>query len=177
MGTALVSKSMSLPVSVNNLDAYIRHVNAIPMLSADEEHSLALRFGENKDLEAAWALVMAHLRFVVSVARGYMGYGLPLGDLVQEGNVGLMKAVKRFDPDRGVRLYPSLYTGFVRRSTSLFFATGVSLKWRRPRPSASCFLTCVGPRNAWVGWDPTKWMVWPSSLMWMPQRLWRWSPD
>jgi RNA polymerase sigma-32 factor len=104
MGTALVSKSMSLPVSVNNLDAYIRHVNAIPMLSADEEHSLALRFGENKDLEAAWALVMAHLRFVVSVARGYMGYGLPLGDLVQEGNVGLMKAVKRFDPDRGVRL-------------------------------------------------------------------------
>jgi RNA polymerase sigma-32 factor len=95
---------MSLPVSVNNLDTYIRHVNAIPMLSADEERSLALRFGEHKDLEAAWSLVMAHLRFVVSVARGYMGYGLPLGDLVQEGNLGLMKAVKRFDPDRGVRL-------------------------------------------------------------------------
>jgi RNA polymerase sigma-32 factor len=86
------------------LDAYIRSVQAIPMLEADEEQSLARRLRDQQDLQAASKLVLSHLRLVVSISRQYLGYGLPQGDLIQEGNVGLMKAVKRFDPDQGVRL-------------------------------------------------------------------------
>jgi RNA polymerase sigma-32 factor len=87
-----------------SLDAYIQTVNRFPILSAEEEQSLARRFRKNEDLEAARGLVLSHLRLVVALARGYLGYGLPHADLIQEGNIGLMKAVKRFDPDRGVRL-------------------------------------------------------------------------
>ena len=90
--------------SLGNLDAYISEVNRLPMLSHEEEISLAQRLRDQNDLAAAQALVMSHLRLVVSIARGYLGYGLPHADLIQEGNVGLMKAVKRFDPDQGVRL-------------------------------------------------------------------------
>ncbi len=89
---------------VGSLDAYIHAVGAFPVLSKDDEQSLASRFRDEEDLDAARELVMAHLRFVVHIAKGYTGYGLPLGDLIQEGNVGLMKAVKRFDPEYGVRL-------------------------------------------------------------------------
>jgi RNA polymerase sigma-32 factor len=90
--------------SIGNLDAYISAVNRIPMLTPQEEVSLAERLQKDGDLEAAGRLVLSHLRLVVSVSRQYMGYGLPQGDLIQEGNVGLMKAVKRFDPTQGVRL-------------------------------------------------------------------------
>jgi len=90
--------------SIGNLDAYITAVNRIPMLTAQEEVSLAERLQNKGDLEAAGRLVLSHLRLVVSVSRQYLGYGLPQGDLIQEGNVGLMKAVKRFDPTQGVRL-------------------------------------------------------------------------
>jgi RNA polymerase sigma-32 factor len=90
--------------SLGNLDAYISAVNRLPMLSHEEEISLAQRLRDQNDLAAAQALVMSHLRLVVSIARGYLGYGLPHADLIQEGNVGLMKAVKRFDPNQGVRL-------------------------------------------------------------------------
>jgi len=95
---------MELPAPVGNLDAYIQAVNRVPMLSAQEETDLATRFREGEDLGAARQLVLSHLRLVVSVARNYLGYGLPHADLIQEGNIGLMKAVKRFDPARGVRL-------------------------------------------------------------------------
>src|SRR5213080_95886 len=84
--------------SLGNLDAYISAVNRIPLLTQDEEISLARRLREHGDLEAAGRLVLSHLRLVVSVSRQYLGYGLPHGDLIQEGNIGLMKAVKRFDP-------------------------------------------------------------------------------
>lgn len=94
--------AMSLPAG--SLDSYIHHVNQVPMLTAEEEKDCAERFQNEQDLEGARRLVLAHLRYVVRVARGYTGYGLPLGDLIQEGNVGLMKAVKRFDPSMGVRL-------------------------------------------------------------------------
>ncbi len=94
----------SLTFPIGSLDAYIHQVNQIPMLSAEEECDCAERFHSEGDLEAARRLVLAHLRYVVRVARGYLGYGLPLNDLIQEGNVGLMKAVKRFDPKMGVRL-------------------------------------------------------------------------
>jgi len=87
-----------------SLEAYTHAVSTIPMLSADEERQLAERLQQHGDLEAARQLIMSHLRFVVHIARSYSGYGLPIGDLVQEGNIGLMKAVKRFDPSVGVRL-------------------------------------------------------------------------
>jgi RNA polymerase sigma-32 factor len=89
---------------VGSLDAYIQAVGGVPVLSKEDEQELAIRFREQDDLDAARELVMAHLRFVVHIAKGYTGYGLPLGDLIQEGNVGLMKAVKRFDPEYDVRL-------------------------------------------------------------------------
>jgi RNA polymerase sigma-32 factor len=106
MSTALVQRNPQfLPAGpVGSVDAYIQAVSTIPVLSQEEEHALAVRFQEEGDLEAARELVLSHLRFVVHIARGYTGYGLQLGDLVQEGNVGLMKAVKRFDPAVGVRL-------------------------------------------------------------------------
>jgi RNA polymerase sigma-32 factor len=94
----------SLVPPVGNLDAYISAVNRIPMLTAEDEITLAKRLREHNDLEAAGRLVLSHLRLVVSVSRQYLGYGLPQADLIQEGNVGLMKAVRRFDPAQGVRL-------------------------------------------------------------------------
>ncbi|WP_153163094.1 RNA polymerase sigma factor RpoH [Zoogloea sp. 1C4] len=101
-----MSHTLSFPVpsAVGSLDQYIQSVNRIPLLTEKEESDLAHSFRENEDLDAARKLVMSHLRLVVAIARGYLGYGLPHADLIQEGNVGLMKAVKRFDPDRGVRL-------------------------------------------------------------------------
>jgi RNA polymerase sigma-32 factor len=101
-----MSNTMTMPIALNagSLESYFQSVNRIPMLSAEEERSLAERYREQGDLEAARQLVMSHLRFVVKVARGYSGYGLPQADLIQEGSIGLMKAVKRFDPTVGVRL-------------------------------------------------------------------------
>ena len=96
--------ALGLPVSVGNIDAYISTVNRLPMLSQEEEANLARKLRDEGDLASAQKLVMSHLRLVVSIARGYLGYGLPHADLIQEGNVGLMKAVKRFDPEQGVRL-------------------------------------------------------------------------
>jgi RNA polymerase sigma-32 factor len=90
--------------TLGNIDSYISAVNRLPMLSHDEEMSLSRRLRDDNDLAAAQSLVLSHLRLVVSIARGYLGYGLPHADLIQEGNIGLMKAVKRFDPDQGVRL-------------------------------------------------------------------------
>jgi RNA polymerase sigma-32 factor len=107
MSTALVAKQTSglvLAGPVGSLDSYIDRVSQIPVLSKEDEIALAVRFRSETDLDAARQLVLSHLRFVVHISRGYLGYGLPMGDLVQEGNVGLMKAVKRFDPAVGVRL-------------------------------------------------------------------------
>jgi len=98
------ARALALAGPVGSLDAYIQAVGQVPVLSQAEEAELARRLRDNNDLDAARELVLSQLRFVVHIARGYLGYGLPLADLVQEGNVGLMKAVKRFDPDVGVRL-------------------------------------------------------------------------
>jgi RNA polymerase sigma-32 factor len=104
MSNALVASHFPVPSALGSLDAYVNAVHQIPMLTHDEEQNLARRFLGESDLDAAKQMVLAHLRFVVHVARGYSGYGLQVGDLIQEGNIGLMKAVKRFDPDHGVRL-------------------------------------------------------------------------
>ncbi|HET8553877.1 MAG TPA: RNA polymerase sigma factor RpoH [Rhodanobacteraceae bacterium] len=104
MSQAMVANNLPVLGRLGSLDAYISAVHRIPVLSVEEEQDLARRFRGEDDLEAARQLVTSHLRFVVHVARGYSGYGLQLSDLIQEGNIGLMKAVKRFDPDHGVRL-------------------------------------------------------------------------
>jgi RNA polymerase sigma-32 factor len=104
MTYAMVANNLPVIGAVGSLESYIGTVNRIPVLSTEDEQVLARRFQSEEDLEAARQLIMAHLRFVVHVARGYQGYGLGLADLIQEGNIGLMKAVKRFDPDVGVRL-------------------------------------------------------------------------
>ena len=101
---AVSNRDLVLAGPVGSLDAYIQAVGSVPVLSKEDEQSLANRFRDDDDLEAARELVLAHLRFVVHIAKGYTGYGLPLADLIQEGNVGLMKAVKRFDPGYDVRL-------------------------------------------------------------------------
>ncbi|MFA5370917.1 MAG: RNA polymerase sigma factor RpoH [Sideroxydans sp.] len=96
--------NLPMPSAVGSLEGYVQAVNRFPILTHDEEVALATRFKQESDLDAARQLVLSHLRVVVSVARGFSGYGLPQADLIQEGNIGLMKAVKRFDPERGVRL-------------------------------------------------------------------------
>src|ERR1700712_3112118 len=103
-GALAVASPWAVVPSLGNIDAYISAVNRLPMLTHEEEQSLAKRLQENNDLDAAQKMVLSHLRLVVSIARGYLGYGLPHADLIQEGNIGLMKAVKRFDPNQGVRL-------------------------------------------------------------------------
>jgi len=102
--TNTMTLPIAAPLATGSLEAYIQSVNRFPVLRAEEEVTFARRFRDTEDLEAARQLVLSHLRLVVAVARGYLGYGLPHADLIQEGNIGLMKAVKRFDPERGVRL-------------------------------------------------------------------------
>jgi len=104
MSNALTLPQFAMPSTAGSLEAYIQAANRVPMLTEAEEVSLARKFRDEQDLAAARQLVLSHLRLVIAVARGYMGYGLPHADLIQEGNIGLMKAVKRFDPERGVRL-------------------------------------------------------------------------
>ncbi|MCX4188576.1 RNA polymerase sigma factor RpoH [Methylophaga sp. OBS4] len=103
MTTNVAQYEMAL-APIGNLDAYTSLVHTIPVLTAEEEYDLATRLQQEGDLEAAQRLVLSHLRFVVRIAKGYSGYGLPVADLIQEGNIGLMKAVKRFNPEKGVRL-------------------------------------------------------------------------
>ncbi|MBI4193603.1 MAG: RNA polymerase sigma factor RpoH [Betaproteobacteria bacterium] len=100
----MTSYALALPSAAGSLESYVQTVNGFCILTREEEIDLARRFRQEDDLEAARQLVLSHLRVVVAIARGYMGYGLPQADLIQEGNIGLMKAVKRFDPERGVRL-------------------------------------------------------------------------
>ena len=104
MSHALVANNLPIPSAMGSLEAYIGAVHQIPVLSVEDEQRLARRLREDNDIAAAQELILSHLRFVIHVARGYSGYGLQLGDLIQEGNIGLMKAVKRFDPTQGVRL-------------------------------------------------------------------------
>ena len=104
MSQMLAVQMPTVATSIGSVEGYIQTVNRFPVLTPEEELRLARKFRDDSDLESARQLVVSHLRVVVSIARGYMGYGLPQADLIQEGNIGLMKAVKRFDPDRGVRL-------------------------------------------------------------------------
>lgn len=97
-------QALNIRSPINSLDAYLQYVNRIPLLTDEEERELSLRLRDQQDLTAAKRMILSHLRYVIRVAKGYLGYGLPLADLIQEGNIGLMKAVRRFNPDVGVRL-------------------------------------------------------------------------
>lgn len=141
---------------VGNLESYIRAANAWPMLSADEERALAEKLHYQGDLEAAKTLILSHLRFVVHVARNYAGYGLPQADLIQEGNIGLMKAVRRFNPEVGVRLVSFAVHWIKAEILNTFCVTGVSLKSRPLKRSVNCSLTCVKPSSVWAGLTRTK---------------------
>ena len=147
----------ALPIPFNitapgaNLEAYVRTVNGISVLSAEEERLLADRLHQEGDVDAARRLVLANLRFVIYIARSYSGYGLSEADLIQEGNVGLMKAVKRFNPEYQVRLVSLPCTGSKPRSMSLSCVTGVSLKSPLPKRSANYFSICAARKKIWLG--------------------------
>ena len=151
MSKELVPSHLLVPAGTGSLDAYIQEVNKVPVLTLEEEKDLARRYREDGDLEAARRMVLAHLRFVVHVAKGYAGYGLNLGDLVQEGNIGLMKAVKRFDPDHGVRLV-SFAVHWIRAEMHEFILRNWRIvKVATTRRSANCFSTCANPRSDSAG--------------------------
>ena len=150
--TALISQSLPIPSALGSLEAYISAVNQVPVFTVEEEQELARAFHDDEDLGAARHLVMAHLRFVVHVARGYQGYGLGMGDLIQEGNIGLMKAVKRFDPDHGVRLVELCSAlGNVRKFMNTFCVTGALLKSLPPKHNVNYFLIFANLKSVWVG--------------------------
>src|SRR4051812_30374755 len=130
-----------VPMPTGSLEAYIQTVNRFPMLTAQEEHELAQRWHESEDLDAARGLVLSHLRLVVALARGYLGYGLPHADLIQEGNIGLMKAVKRFDPDRGVRLVSFAIHWIKAEMHEYILRNGRLVKGATKKPQRTLFFT------------------------------------
>ncbi len=155
MSQALVTANFPLPSVVGSLDAYISAVHRIPVLSSEEEQALSRDFSKTPNLASAKKLVMSHLRFVVHVARGYSGYGLQLADLIQEGNIGLMKAVKRFDPDQGVRLVRASAVHWIRAEMHEFILENWRIVGRSPPPRRSgkpeSSSTCARARSAWAG--------------------------
>src|SRR5882672_4336438 len=158
--TALAPRQPELMLSgpLGSLDQYIHAANAIPVLTAEQERTLAIRFRDANDLEAARSLVLAHLRFVIHVARGYSGYGLQLGDLIQEGNVGLMTAVKRFDPNVGVRLV-SFAVHWIRAEIHEFVLRNWKLvKVATTKAQRKLFfnLRKMKPNLAWLSADETR---------------------
>ncbi len=142
---------MQLALPTGSLEAYRQAVHSIPMLSEDEERELAERYRRDEDLDAAWRLVLSHLRFVVRVARGYSGYGLAEADLIQEGNIGLMKAVKRFDPDVGVRLV-SFAVHWIRAEIHEFILRNWRIvKVATTKPQRKLFFNLRGAKKR-LGW-------------------------
>lgn len=147
----LVGNNFPVPNALGSLEAYISAVHQISVLSVDEEQLLARRYRDQQDLDAARELVHSHLRFVVRVARGYSGYGLSLGDLIQEGNIGLMKAVKRFDPDMGVRLV-SFAMHWIRAEMHEFILKNWRIvKVATTKAQRKLFLTFGNLEPVWAG--------------------------
>ena len=152
---ALINQSLALHMPTGNLDQYIQAAFSVPVLSAEEERSLAERLQRDNDLDAARMLVMSHLRFVIRIARGYNGYGLALGDLIQEGNIGLMKAVKRFDPSLGVRLV-SFAVHWVRAEIHEFILRNwriVKIATTKPQRKLFFNLRSAKKRLGWMNRD------------------------
>ena len=138
-----VTMNLPVPSANGSLDQYIAAVNSIPMLSQDEEQALARRLQQDNDVEAARQLVMSHLRVVVSIARGYAGYGLPQADLIQEGNIGLMRLSNASNPNGECVCSRSPSTGSRPKFTNSSCATGAWYAWPQLSRSASCSSTCA----------------------------------
>ena len=170
--------NLQLALPAGSLDSYVQSVNKIPLLTLEEEQELALRFREDDDLEAARQLVLSHLRFVVRVARGYSGYGLSQADLIQEGNIGLMKAVKRFDPDVGVRLV-SFAVHWIRAEMHEFILRNwriVKVATTKSQRKLFFNLRSAKKRLGWLNQEEVKAVaddlgVSPADVMKMEQRL------
>jgi len=149
----MTTQLQAIPVLTpgSNINAYMAAVNSFELLTAEREQQLGHRLAETGDLDAARELVLSHLRFVVHVARSYNGYGLGLGDLIQEGNVGLMKAVKRFDPNKGVRLV-SFAVHWIKAEIHEFILRNWRIvKIATTKAQRKLFLTCAVKRNTWPG--------------------------
>ncbi len=178
MSKALVAYDMNLPVPVGSIETYVQSVCAIPVLSAEEERELARRFRQEKDLAAARRLVLSNLRFVVHIARGYSGYGLPQADLIQEGNIGLMKAVKRFDPEMNVRLV-SYAVHWIRAEIHEFILRNwriVKVATTKAQRKLFFNLRSAKKRLAWLGRDEVETVardlgVHPEEVLEMETRL------
>ena len=174
--TKALDTMLALPTG--SLEAYRHAVNSIPLLTADEERDLAVAFREHDDLQSAWRLVTSHLRFVVRVARGYSGYGLQEADLIQEGNIGLMKAVKRFDPDVGVRLV-SFAVHWVRAEIHEFILRNwriVKVATTKPQRKLFFNLRSAKKRLGWMNQEEVNAVasdlgVPPETVLEMEQRL------
>jgi len=178
MSTALIPAKTALPVVSNDLDSYFRDINNIPMLTAEEESALSDQLQKQGDLEAAQKLVLSNLRFVVRIARGYSGYGLPLSDLIQEGNIGLMKAVKRFDSSHKVRLV-SFAVHWIRAEIHEFVIRNwriVKIATTKPQRKLFFKLRSSKKRLGWFSHDEVKGVakdlgVKPETVLEMEARL------
>jgi RNA polymerase sigma-32 factor len=172
-----MSKALDLQMNfpMSSIEAYTQAVNRIPVLSAEEEHALAVRYREEEDIQAARKLIMSHLRFVAHIARGYSGYGLPHADLIQEGNIGLMKAVRRFDPTMNVRLV-SFAVHWIRAEIHEFILRNWRIvKVATTKAQLSCSSTCAVPRSASAGSPTRRSTRWQRHLVSAVQMCWKWS--
>lgn len=179
MSTALVkSNPLALPVPVGSFESYVQVVNQIPVLSQEEELELANRYRNHQDIGAAEKLVLSHLRYVIYIARGYSGYGLPINDLVQEGNVGLMKSIRRFDPSIGVRLV-SFAVHWIRAEMHEFILRNwriVKIATTKAQRKLFFNLRSKKKRMGWLNQDEVKQVasdlgVKPETVMEMESRL------
>ena len=157
-----MSKALAIPVTLptGSMEAYVSAAFQLPVLTQEEEHDLAVRWRENEDLDAARGLIMSHLRFVVRIARQYNGYGLPQHDLIQEGSVGLMKAVRRFDPDMGVRLVSFAVHWIKAEIHEYILRNWRIVKIATTKAQRKLFFNLRSSRSAWAGSARTKWHRW-----------------
>ena len=171
MSTALaMTASTSLPSVSGDIDRYLQNIRRIEILSAEQERQLARQLRDNDDIDTAQSLVMSHLRFVVHIARSYSGYGLPLGDIIQEGNIGLMKAVRRFDPEVGVRLI-SFAVHWIRAEIHEF----VIKNWRivkvaTTKPQRKLFFKLRSAKKSSAGFQPKKFKMSPTTSALNPKQ-------
>ncbi len=159
MKKALIPVLQNAPLSAGNLDAYIRQIHGIPVLSTEDERELAVRLEQDNDLAAAQQLIMSNLRFVVKIARGYTGYGLPLSDLIQEGNIGLMKAVKRFSASHEVRLISYAVHWIKSEIHEYVLRNWRIVKVATTKPQRKLFFKLRSSKKDWAGFLPKKSMM------------------
>lgn len=175
MTTSALTLQNWVPTTAGSLDQFIQAAHRAPYLSAEQEHELAVRLRDHHDLESARLLVLSHLRYVVHMARRYTGYGLPMADLVQEGAVGLMKAVRRFDPDRGVRLV-SFAVHWIRAEIPEYVLRNWHiLKIATTKAQRKLFFNLRRNKRRLAHLTPAEASAVAEKLGWTPPKCWRWT--